>query len=267
MYIGRVCFAGITPDGYPSASYAISGRRPSSQKRRFVPYWVPTDNRIYVGPIGEPTDEQKRDAHLIFYNCMRVSGDRLFVTNGAQTDVDMRDGDVMPNFYENFGCIPGSDVEPIQANEILSRWGYEHDPPIFTPRIALVNGLGSKALFAIAARESDDDPAVYSAQAEISVRNSNAVGLATYQGDETDAIPWRGNDIRKYNLSRCILQAPIRGSTPDEIRDSLYDYMDPRYVVAAVAAVYDGRRWVISEPKNRFADVAAFEAYASEAKK
>ncbi|HLC77211.1 MAG TPA: IMP cyclohydrolase [archaeon] len=257
-YIGRACFSGMTSEGYPFVSYVISGRSAGSQKRRFKLYFDLNtgEDRVNVGSLGEPTEDQKKRADLIFYNCMRTRNGTIFVTNGAQTDVNVFENRPARNFYSGFGAAT--------AEEILGDWGYEPDAPLFTPRIALVKGEGRDALFAIAARQSDDDDRTYTGQITVPVNGSEATGIATYKGlHESEAQPWRGVDLEHLNL--CLVRFPIRGVDPEEIRDSTYKAIDPRYVVAAAAAVYDGRKWVFAEPKNKWDSLEEFEA--GEAKK
>ena len=248
-YIGRVCFSGLTTDGYPFVSYAISGRSAGSKRRRFELF--PDEERIYVGSLGEPTEDQKKQADLIFYNCMRTRNGTIFVTNGAQTDVNVFENRPARNFYSGFGAAT--------AEEILGDWGYEPDAPLFTPRIALVKGEGRDALFAIAARQSDDDPSVLTRELSLNVSNSTATGIATYKGlHESEAQPWRGIDLDSLGL--CLLRFPIRGVEPEEIRDSTYNIIDQRFVVASVAAIYNGKSWIFSEPRNRWNSLEEFEA-------
>lgn len=254
VYLGRVIATGLTPDGYPFAAYAISGRSEGSQKRRFNSFTE--EGRIYVGPIGELTQWQKDFAALIFYNCMRTRGDILFVTNGAQTDTNEVKGEKKPTFYHDFQNEKGH----VSAREIMSHWGYEADQPIFTPRTALVKNPDDNALFSIVARFNDDNDRLFTAQMETRVNRGSARYLATYKGIGDEAASWRGIDLINDG-NRYVFDAEIAGSTPEEIRDVMYKFVDERFVVASVAAVWNGREWVISEPKNRFNNEDEFKAH------
>jgi IMP cyclohydrolase len=261
VYIGRVEIAGRNPKGRLFSTYAISGRSTPSKKRRFEFY--PDEGRINVAGIGEPTEEQRRMADLIFYNCMRTKGQTLIVTNGAQTDVSST-GKL--NFYDQ------SEKDMLEGSAaIMEDWKYEPDykPPIFTPRTGLVLSPSGEAIFSIAARQSDEDEANVSAVTRTQLNKpGHAIGLATYKGHDTQALPWRGTDLKGRGADLkgfvpCFFPDHVfSGETPQELVDEMYGFMDPRYVVAAAAAIWDGEKWLLAEPNNRFKDEAEFKAYA-----
>lgn len=270
VYLGRVILSGITPDGNSFAAYAISGRSPGSQKRRFE---LLPDGHVYVGNIGELTPWQEEFKDLIFYNCMRTRGDLLFVTNGAQTDARIEEKEkedsakkigswlkkekfFCPTFYHDFQNVKSQ----LDSELILMKWGYEPDAPIYTPRIAFVRKPRGDSIFSIAARMDENEDRLYTAQRLIDDKRS--AGIATYKGIGDEAASWRGSDI--VALAPWVFGHSVSGNTPDEIRDSMYDFMDPRFVVASVGAVWDGARWAISEPKNRWNSPKEFEAYLAE---
>lgn len=247
VYHGRIVVAG---PGF--VAYAISGRSPPSQKRRLEF----REDMIYAGPVGEPTEEQKRNAGLIFYNAMRARDDRtIIVTNGAHTDAKQKDGIAVPNFFDDFSLEEAES----SAGRIMSAWGYEPDSAK-TPRIALVKNVGMMAFFSIAT-ESSGQTATGTCREQF--HEYAPRGLATYSGRNDEADSWHISSSE--NIQGLLINVPISGNTPDELASSLYNFVDQRYIVAAAAAVYDGK-WVM-KVKNRFETEEDFARHEETMKK
>lgn len=114
-YPGRGIIAGLTPDGVHAVSaYFIMGRSANSRNRVFAL----RDGALFT----EPFDATKvQDPSLIIYPAVRAAGDKLFVTNGDQTDTLCR------------GYAAGLDFRAA-----LSCRTFEPDGPHFTPRISAI---------------------------------------------------------------------------------------------------------------------------------
>ncbi len=244
VYHGRIIVTGFTGLGEPFAAYAISGRSQMSKKRELR---VTGPETLYVDSLGQRTLEQERLADLIFYNAMHVKNDKLIVTNGAQTDVKMKDGQKIPNFYDNF---EGKD--PIRETDaIMSAWGHENDPPFFTPRTALVRFPGQEAYFSIATKYQDG-----SGVGTIRIEIGNPRGLATYRAQNDEAASW--SIPNSGHLYACTIAPDVGGNSTQDIARSLYEFLDPRFAVASVAAVFRNGIWEIGTPLNRYRDEEDF---------
>src|SRR5665647_2637888 len=118
-YPGRLIVIGAAPAGGRAVIiYAITGRSPSSQARRFVL----RDGGIWVEPTDEATLKQGH-VDLLVYPAVLFSRAGLAVSNGKQT-TDVRDR-----------LAPSAGTGPALAAALAS-WDFEPDAPIFTPRIS-----------------------------------------------------------------------------------------------------------------------------------
>ncbi len=250
VYHGRIVVAGITPKGEQFAAYSISGRSSFSKKRKFD---LAAD-RVYVAPIGRPTAEQEKLRHLIFYNAMRARGDTLFVTNGAQTDLQENENRRILNFCDDFqGASPLNEAEAIMAE-----WGYENDPPIFTPRTALVRYPTNRAIFSMATKFLGGTGV---GAIDMHLGKGCPRGLATYRGEDNSPTPWSIEN--SGYIDKCMIHVPIDTETPEEIADQLYRFVDQDLVVASAGAVLKDGRWEIAV-KNRFKTEEEFQMYTAE---
>jgi IMP cyclohydrolase len=239
VYHGRIIVAGETDSGIPFAGYAISGRSRGTQRRKLEAHGT----RVRVSPLGELTSEQERLRDLIFYDAVRTKEDRLIVANGAQSDARTKGGKPILNLFDDF-----DPRDPRGTSErIMAQWGYEADPPIYTPRISLVRFPDRLAVFSMAARYQDR-AAVGAVEVEAD-RGDRAWGLATYRADDDSAAPWsiRGSG----DLPGCLVRIRIDGGSPREIAESLYGSLDPRFVVSAAGSTFSRGRWDVAV-KNRF---------------
>jgi len=114
-YPGRGIIMGLTPDGNNGViAYFIMGRSENSRNRIFVK----SDNN---GIRTQAFDESKvSDPSLIIYPPVKVDGNRIIVTNGAQTD----------------GIAKLMDKRQLTFEQALQFIEFEPDPPILTPRIS-----------------------------------------------------------------------------------------------------------------------------------
>lgn len=90
-YPGRMILIGKGPaEESDIIVYAITGRSPSSQKRKIV-----TDRLLEFGAIKTvPTDLtaiEKGIQYLLIYNCIRVFQDNLIVSNRAKTEIERKE--------------------------------------------------------------------------------------------------------------------------------------------------------------------------------
>ena len=110
-YPGRGILLGMA-GGRAVAAYFIMGRSVNSRNRVFEL----RDGALYTAPFDET---KVKDPSLIIYRALCVSGERLIVTNGDQTDT-ICDGFRAGKTFE----------------EALAERTYEPDAPNYTPRIS-----------------------------------------------------------------------------------------------------------------------------------
>ncbi|MCL2072117.1 MAG: IMP cyclohydrolase [Oscillospiraceae bacterium] len=115
-YPGRGIIMGMTPDGTKAAiAYFIMGRSTNSRNRVFA-----EDGQNLR---AQAFDESKvENPSLIIYNAVKVTGDKIIVTNGEQTDQ----------------ITALMDNKRLTFEQALNFIKFEPDPPIYTPRISAV---------------------------------------------------------------------------------------------------------------------------------
>jgi len=206
-YFGRILAVGMTVSNEPAVVYGISGRSASSKKRKLVEEKYKDLPCIHVREVGELTEDQKNRYDIFFYPAIVGSEDEdgtsAVVTNGDHTKDAVGYG--------------------ILSSDLRSR---QYEPDDYsTPRIA------GKIRWLI-----DDDPIIQAALLAKQARsfasverteNGLFVCLSTYQGNDEPSKPETGK----------IWFQKFKGSTPAELANELYEWMDPGVRVAAGSAV------------------------------
>ncbi|HLD02174.1 MAG TPA: IMP cyclohydrolase [Candidatus Nanoarchaeia archaeon] len=128
-YPGRFIIIGTTPAEDTAVFYGMTGRRPSSRGRKFVPVPLPTEEITaieteYLDPNVEQSLRELQLYPAMSYDTSRPS-DFVAVSNGHQT------GSVVAAARFD-GRRSACDIL-ISAHE---RWDFEPDPPFFTSRIS-----------------------------------------------------------------------------------------------------------------------------------
>ena len=131
-YPGRGIVMGLSPDGTKAVfAYFIMGRSASSRNRRFAEDGDEVSIKLLKADKG--------DTSLIFYTPVKVSGKKIIVTNGDQTDT-----------------ICDYLASGKRVVEALRSRTFEPDEPNFTPRISSVFNRESKK-YLLSILKSDDE--------------------------------------------------------------------------------------------------------------
>lgn len=225
-YWGRLLVLGKTSEGENFAAYAVTGRSPSSRARKFVQ----DGDSVKVEPTN-PDEVAKGNPALLIYRAMALVGDKIVVSNGAQTDA----------ITSLLGIYPQEELSGLMRSpysiEGIDVFKYEPDEPNFTPRIAgTINQ--DVAEFAIIKRNDAGDLSRKFTDARFAQGRANLI--ATYSGRN---VP-KGIPLPSFNLNP--LWAEVIGTTPGDIALELYDALAPSSgddfrVAAAAATVRDGK--------------------------
>ncbi len=212
-YPGRLIALGRAASGGRAVVvYAITGRSPSSQARKLVF----RDAGIWV----QPTDEdvlKKGNVDLLVYPAALFAKRGIAVSNGKQT------GDVLARL------AAGGDPVAV-LTEALSRWDFEPDAPIFTPRISGCLSAGQAGLSLV---RRGPDGATLRTAFDVPLRDGRGRLISTYQGPNRDPLPSFEGQPRE------IL---IPGASAPETAVAVYEALGPRGggkdFRVAVACVY-----------------------------
>src|SRR5665647_2437166 len=212
-YPGRLIVIGAAPAGGRAVIiYAITGRSPSSQARRFVL----RDGGIWVEPTDEATLKQGH-VDLLVYPAVLFSRAGLAVSNGKQT-TDVRDR-----------LAPSAGPVPALAAALAS-WDFEPDAPIFTPRISGCLAGGAAGLSVVRRGPSGETLRNYF---EALLRPGEGRLVSTYEGPNADPLPVFRGEPRFVDLA---------GSTAAETAEDAYRSLGPepsaRDFRVAVACVF-----------------------------
>lgn len=114
-YTGRGIVLGLTPDGRPTQIYYVMGRSPGSRNRILDPVpgkhgWLRTSFADQSKVSGDPG--------LLIYNAMAEEPDTYIVSNGAQTDAVMQNGDPLPPFHGEPLIMPIKSNDPAEIAEM-----------------------------------------------------------------------------------------------------------------------------------------------------
>lgn len=223
-YPGRLIIIGQNTMGKDVVVYAITGRSPSSQARKLVSKMNDYGNKSI---IVEPTNEEelkKGNPDLLVYPAMVIKGDRIAVSNGAQTK----------NIAEYFD----GQLNPIKllntALAVDNNWEYEPDKPNYTPRISGCKNSKGAALSIIKRGSLGEALRNYY---EVPLIPGTGEMIATYTGENKNPLPSFAGDP---------LGVAIIGETPEEIAGSIYEALKPKtdkdFRVSVAAALIDGEK-------------------------
>jgi IMP cyclohydrolase len=238
-YKGRILGLGRTEEGSPAAVYGVSGRSEGSKTR--VARYIDDGfiRRVQIEPSGKMTDEQKKKAHLFFYNAIltipgikytKVPDDKgapyLVVSNGVHTDT-----------IANVTLArPERDSTLFRALEL-----FQSEPDsLNTPRIAgELNIFGNAKLGIVTV-----DILASDAYDHDELEAGKFKTIATYSGkdDEHPTAPV----IEKGDLKSVLEDIVLKGNNATELAKSFYDSIDQKYVVCAAAAVWKNGAWDIA---------------------
>ena len=169
-YPGRIIIVGRNAsDTRTVVIYAITGRSPASQARKFEF----SDNELLV----KPTDEEelrKGDPDLLIYPAVSIKRG-IGVSNGKHTL------SLMEKYEDGMGPLEVLDKG-------LDQWSYEPDPPHYTPRISgFITPQSNKFALGILKRGGEDYREKYNF--EFSMRPGFGRMIATYSGDNVNPLP------------------------------------------------------------------------------
>jgi IMP cyclohydrolase len=215
-------------------AYAVTGRSPSSQARRFG---IGDDGNVYTRPTDESTLAKGNPA-LLVYPALMFYGESIAVSNGAQTRLVfeelIRNNDRFASPVELL--VKAFRTSQFAAGIDITR--YEPDDPNFTPRISgcltstgAALAITKRGGMAEALRSFHDVPLSLPGRGKL---------IATYTGENANPLPSFAGEP---------LDVEISAETVDELAANLYAAIGPKgdgpdYRVAAVAAAQlgDGQR-------------------------
>jgi IMP cyclohydrolase len=157
-YPGRGLVFAVDPEGVATWVYFITGRSQASKARR-----VRADPD---GLVVEPTEQSAEPDTLRHYACARLANDILVVGNGDHVDI-----------------LAEALKRGVSLEHTLDLIEPEPDPPIWTPRIALV--MGSNVHFVSVSRSGDQ---IVRRMHEASCDPGIASILTTYSGTSLEPI-------------------------------------------------------------------------------
>jgi len=167
-YPGRIIIIGKSPAGDDVVMYAITGRSPSSQARRFEK----EKKNVFVKPTDEKT-LQSGNPDLLIYPCMQVGRFKwIAVSNGKQTP------DILLQFKKGVSAVAA-------LGNALGSWEFEPDAPNFTPRIS--GCVAEGAALSIIRRAADGT--VSRSYFEVPKTPGRGKLIATYSGVNADPLP------------------------------------------------------------------------------
>ncbi|MFP4082427.1 MAG: IMP cyclohydrolase [Candidatus Aminicenantes bacterium] len=202
VYPGRLIIIGRDrTGGNIITAYAITGRSSSSQARRLV--------RKKESVWTEPTQknliqEQKRE--LLFYPA-------LFLSPGLTVGNGRHNLDVKSRLSRSQNQSPSEIM-----SRALSRWDYEPDPPIFTPRISGCVVPSLRAALSLIKR--GEDGSTLRNTFEFPLVAGMGKALFTYKGDNREPLePFSGEPLDlelNENNSRYTAEALYQALCPAE---------------------------------------------------
>jgi len=227
-YPGRIVGAGRTASGKLLAIYAITGRSEMSKMRKAVI----VGNSVQIVPLGKLTPEQEASKDLIIYRAMNINitDQTLVVSNGKQTD---------PMY--SLICHYGLSLYDA-AYATMYTMGFEPDR-YRTPRlmgIVLPKPNARRLLSMVAADDSEPE----GKRADVAILDSGSAGqveyIATYTGDfenpSSPVLDWHKN---------WIYTTKVNAISASDIASEVYEALDEKVRVAAIAAVLEDDGWLI----------------------
>jgi len=225
-YPGRMILIGQDPvEENDVIVYAITGRSPSSQKRKIV-----TDKALEFDAIKtvptDPTAIEKGIPALLIYNCIRVFQDNLIVSNGAQTDIIY---DTVKSLVKNGHSISPAEVfveafkkpHEIKGDKqslSIDLTRFEPDCPHFTPRISGIITRKGAALHIVKNVEGHPIKHIF----EIPLLGGRGKGITTYTGRNVR----KGEKIPSFEGDP--FDVVFQGKTTEEVARDVYEALGPK---------------------------------------
>jgi IMP cyclohydrolase len=212
-YPGRVIVIGKDNKGKNIfVIYAITGRSPSSQARKISR----ESDTLWVNPTEEEIIK-KGNVELLVYPAVCLSRG-IAVSNGRQT-LDIKSQ-----------LAHSQNSSEILASA-LSRWNYEPDPPIYTPRISGCVAVSQGAALSIIKRAEDGSS--FRNIFEVPLIEGKGWMVSTYQGENKDPVePFSGEPQ----------ELEINQDNPNDLAEAVYEALAPgegeRDLRIAVACVF-----------------------------
>ena len=226
MYLGRIIVVGCTSDNQPCCAYAVSGRSISSKERKTVVY----DKKITIEPLRQVSEEQRNQASLIFYDSIitRDEPPLVVIGNGRQVN-------------QIFNISSTENLHKTILN-VLRKFGPEPDK-YSTPRIAgalkksSINGDWVSCVGMITSDSIDVK--------SLGIKRNKLIYLSTYTGEGFEPKAHQFFDIK--NILKNI---DLVDDTAKDLADSLFDWVNPDFVVCTASAVWKDDLWELAV-KNR----------------
>jgi IMP cyclohydrolase len=236
-YYGRICGVGETGQARPALLYGLTGRSEDSKKRIAKIIEDEFIKKVHIGPVGEPTKEQKKKANIYFYDALFTITDIIngwpyaVVSNGVQTGT-IADVTCSVPYKQNV------------VERTLKLFGHERDR-LRTPRIAgeivfhkkqpkspekdglhpdIINRLGIV---------TEDSIGIYQILYD-NLQLDEFKLISTYTGED-DNNPTAPTFERLEDVVNTV--SVFLSSTAEELANSFYEWLDEKYRVSAVAAV------------------------------
>ncbi len=228
QYPGRIIIIGKSPAGDDAVLYAVTGRSPSSQARKFEK----EKKTVFVKPTDEKTLQSGNPDLLIYPSIIVGKFKWIAVSNGKQTP------DIAAQFKKG--------MTPVAAlGNALRAWDYEPDAPNHTPRIS--GCLIEDAALSIVKRASDGT--VHRVYFEVPKANGRGKLIATYTGVNTDPLPvFSGEPLDveiPYASAKEAVAALYKALAPEKGND------DYRVAVAAVFRDTAGKIKFVIKNRNK----------------
>ncbi|NWG09977.1 MAG: hypothetical protein HXX80_06730 [Nitrososphaerales archaeon] len=223
VYLGRVVAIGRTKEGRPCCAYAVSGRSRSSRMRRAILH----HKRVAIEPLIGVQEGQGDQASLIFYDCITYNDypPLIVIGNGNQVN-------------SIFDLFSSEESSVKNMREILKELGPEPDS-YHTPRIAGAIWKPSKDSpwrYCVGMITSEDFDVKI-----ITIPKNRLVYLSTYTGDELEPKAPKFDSIDDI-----LKEIDLEGSSAGDFADSMFDWMDHKFIVCTASAVWMNDRWELA---------------------
>lgn len=237
IYSGRGITVGMTPEGNPFVGYTLTGRSPSSQARRLVKGEKTNIVRTELIEDNETlmrmfnirneedllklkTDISRGSRALIVYPAIMPVGDRIVVSNGAQTKLlyNVAINENKNNFEtSSINILKEASFKNFfeydeKEDKLIDITQYEPDNPNYTPRISAC--LGDKIAGIHIVQKISESELKRDNLTRILLSPGEARGITTYSGgNEKPLAPFNG-ELLKFN---------IKSNDAQEICSNLYN--------------------------------------------
>lgn len=236
-YLGRIVGVGLSENGNPALIYAVTGRSSDSKKRVGNIIDDGFLKRVHINPLDKATAEQKKKAHIFFYDAIWTIPD---IANGKPYGV-VGNG-VHTNTIANRSCA--SPFKPNSLIDALEYFGHEPDS-LRTPRIAgeltipykLNKGANIKYIKGTLGIITEYNTGTFRLEDVLSP--GKFVTLSTYSGENDDKPAAPIFDL----CDEIIEKLSLSGTDAKDLAGSFYNKLDEKYRVISAAAIWDEKEW------------------------